>query len=365
MAQKKTFRVSLDMKAPTAQRNEWEVVEGDNGNVLEITLTDDGEPVDLTGCLVLAVFGLPTGQTVEQDTDEGSVTIGGTDNNVITIALKTGSFSPGKSASGLMKCEIQVYSGISPDLTLITSAQFTFRCRRAIMNSETIQATDEYPVLVELIEQVQQLMVTNQSDWDETDPVDPAYIKNKPASMTPSAHASTHQIGGTDALPAASTSQAGLVQLYDGVDSTDTAKAATPNAVKTAYDEAAGKYSLPSGGIPATDLASAVQTSLGKADTALQSDYLLVRALTVENVSLSSGAYQTDSLSTTYSGYTACGLVGFRAMNSSSGGANQTQVMFSRAHVFLDDRKVYYSVRNVGSSAAKVDLVFYVLYRKN
>lgn len=33
-----------------------------------------------------------------------------------------------------------------------------------------------------------------------------------------------------------------------------------------------GKYSKPSGGIPKTDLASAVQTSLGKADTALQSE---------------------------------------------------------------------------------------------
>lgn len=33
-----------------------------------------------------------------------------------------------------------------------------------------------------------------------------------------------------------------------------------------------GTYSKPSGGIPATDLASAVQTSLGKADTALQPD---------------------------------------------------------------------------------------------
>ncbi len=32
-----------------------------------------------------------------------------------------------------------------------------------------------------------------------------------------------------------------------------------------------GAYALPSGGIPATDLASAVQTSLGKADSALQS----------------------------------------------------------------------------------------------
>ena len=32
-----------------------------------------------------------------------------------------------------------------------------------------------------------------------------------------------------------------------------------------------GTYSKPSGGIPKTDLASAVQTSLGKADTAIQS----------------------------------------------------------------------------------------------
>lgn len=40
--------------------------------------------------------------------------------------------------------------------------------------------------------------------------------------------------------------------------------------VKAALD-GKGTYSKPSGGIPASDLASAVQTSLGKADTALQS----------------------------------------------------------------------------------------------
>lgn len=39
----------------------------------------------------------------------------------------------------------------------------------------------------------------------------------------------------------------------------------------TAADVGAGTYSKPSGGIPKSDLASAVQTSLGKADTALQS----------------------------------------------------------------------------------------------
>lgn len=232
---KKTFKVSLDMKAPTAQRNEWEVVEGDNGNIIEITLTDDGESVDLTGCKVLAVFGLPTGQTVEQDTDEGSVTIGGTDNNVITIALKTGSFSPGKSSSGLMKCEIQVYSGNDLD-TLVTSAQFTFRCRRAIINDDTIAATDDYPILVKLIEEVQRIITGVQSDWDEADPSEPSYINNKPTEMDPTAHASTHEIGGTDALPIATTSGAGLTQLYDGVDSSSTVLAATAAAAKKAYE---------------------------------------------------------------------------------------------------------------------------------
>lgn len=41
--------------------------------------------------------------------------------------------------------------------------------------------------------------------------------------------------------------------------------------VLDADDVGAGTYSKPAGGIPATDMASAVQTSLGKADTAIQS----------------------------------------------------------------------------------------------
>ena len=43
------------------------------------------------------------------------------------------------------------------------------------------------------------------------------------------------------------------------------------SGVQTSLDKADSAYQKPSGGIPATDMASGVQTSLGKADTALQS----------------------------------------------------------------------------------------------
>lgn len=57
-----------------------------------------------------------------------------------------------------------------------------------------------------------------------------------------------------------------LAKAQKGVD--DAAAAAA--AAQAAQSTADGKYSKPAGGIPKTDLAAAVQTSLGKADTALQ-----------------------------------------------------------------------------------------------
>ena len=57
-----------------------------------------------------------------------------------------------------------------------------------------------------------------------------------------------------------------LAKAQKGID--DAAAAAA--AAQAAQSTADGKYSKPAGGIPKTDLAAAVQTSLGKADTALQ-----------------------------------------------------------------------------------------------
>lgn len=220
----KTIPIALDLKRVGAQAQALPtLVEGDNGNVFVITMTDDGEPLDLSSASrVLCVFSKTSdGKTVEQDTEdanvnlddygitvdgdpvsadtititvsgetvtaawsgtgvtgaavdaetflerfqddgsyvftygtlswqygEHSVMIGGEDNNVVTVALKAGSYGAGTN-----NCEIQIYSGDNSDV-LVTSANFNFRGRKGIMNDETIQSEEKYPILVSLINEV-------------------------------------------------------------------------------------------------------------------------------------------------------------------------------------------------------------------
>ena len=102
------------------------------------------------------------------------------------------------------------------------------------------------------------------TDYSRADHVHPT-----DTSRASTSHASSSTTYGTG-----TSSNYGHLKLSDSTSSTSGTSggiAATPSAVKSAYDLASGKYSKPSGGIPSTDLASAVQTSLGKADTALQS----------------------------------------------------------------------------------------------
>ena len=82
-----------------------------------------------------------------QDSAEagGGVTIGGTYNNEVTVALRPASIAPGQ-----VECELQIYSDENKT-TLITTAKFNFECQRAIFNEDTAMATNEYPLLVSLI----------------------------------------------------------------------------------------------------------------------------------------------------------------------------------------------------------------------
>lgn len=70
-----------------------------------------------------------------------------------------------------------------------------------------------------------------------------------------------------------------LTKAQKGVDDA----AAAASAAQAAQSTADGKYSKPAGGIPKADLTEAIQTSLGKADTALQSHQTVTLASGTNN----------------------------------------------------------------------------------
>ena len=144
----KTQKVYLDVKKPTAQPQDIKPIKvGDTGNVFEIELVDDGAAVDLADCIVLAIFARADGKLAQQDVDTG-MTVSG---NVITLKLRSTSYTYGQN-----KCDIQVYSGLN-NATLVTSAEFYFDGARGILNDETIETEENFPVLVGLIERVEAL----------------------------------------------------------------------------------------------------------------------------------------------------------------------------------------------------------------
>ena len=106
-----------------------------------------------------------------------------------------------------------------------------------------------------------------------------------------------------------------------------------------------GTYSKPSTGIPKTDLASAVQTSLGKADTALQS-YTEQYKGTVTKVKINGSEKSPDSN----------GLVDLGTIESSgegggsSGGEEYVELDSSQSQHYLSGNRHYHLNANSGQS---------------
>lgn len=97
----------------------------------------------------------------------------------------------------------------------------------------------------------------------------------------------------------------------DLVNDTSTTNKFVSASDKTTWN---GKYSKPSGGIPSSDMTSAVQTSLGKADTALQS---------ISSSDVTTALGYTPYNSTNPNGYTSnTGTITGITMNGSSKGTS-------------------------------------------
>ena len=134
----KTFSLAIDM-VRTIGQPPFEVVWGDTGNLLEVTLTNDGVPIELHGAYVCVVFRSCIGTALQDET------------NGLTLGERAGEFTlrllPESYGAGEVSADIQVYTG-EDRATLITSRRFTFRCKNALLNDKTMQANGTYPPLI-------------------------------------------------------------------------------------------------------------------------------------------------------------------------------------------------------------------------
>lgn len=135
----KEFNIVLDIKKKSEQEP-FEVVQGDTlSNLLNISLVDGLDPYDLTGTNIEIIFSKSDGKTVQQ-TD--IVMINELDGR-LQCTLKTNTTaSPGKVIA-----EVRILS----DEILLTSARFEFYVRKSLINDETIESTNEFPILTQLI----------------------------------------------------------------------------------------------------------------------------------------------------------------------------------------------------------------------
>ena len=136
---------------------------------------------------------------------------------------------------------------------------------------------------------------TVQADWDETDPNAPSYIQNKPdlseyatdeelqavEESIPDVPAwalqpqkPTYTAGEVGAVPTTRTVNGKALSQDITLNANDVGAQPTIqdlSEIRSGAAKGATAYQKPSGGIPKSDLATAVQTSLNKADSALQS----------------------------------------------------------------------------------------------
>jgi len=239
--QTKDYSITLDMLR-TLPFRPFEIVEGDTGNVLHVTLLNNGDAMDLADCKLCITFASSNGFAMQDETS-GIEKTG--EPGAFDVALL-----PTAYGAGNVSADVQVYSG-TDDATLITSTRFDFRCRKSLINGDIIHANEAYPPLVEATRIANEAAATAlaaaeridtdigelnvQANWAETDGASDAYIKNKPAipsapgdvgaapathasqhgpggsdQVTPIAHASRHASGGADPVSPASVGAAGL-----------------------------------------------------------------------------------------------------------------------------------------------------------
>lgn len=142
----KEYDILIDLKKHK-QIEDIEVVAGDFGsNILNINIAEGIEDYELAGLSVEIAFAKPDGTTVLQDMYNGIELRG----NKIKCTLKTNTIaSPGK-----VLAEIRILEGVK----LLTTARFFFYVRKPIVDNDTVESANEFPILNNKIQEVNDLI---------------------------------------------------------------------------------------------------------------------------------------------------------------------------------------------------------------
>ena len=268
--QTKDYFITLDMMR-TLPFRPFEVVEGDTGNILHVTLLNNGDPMALGGCSIQIAFASSSGFAMQDETSG------------IAKTAAQGTFDvtllPTAYGAGNVSADVQIYSGTNSE-TLVTSTRFDFRCRKSLISGEIIRANTAYPPLIEAARVANEAAAAAlaaaeridtdigelnvQANWNELDNTQDAYIRNKPVIPVvegnvgaPLNHAARHASGGADAVSPASILAAG--------------KSATYTATLLAANWSSGSYTLSVSGVTAS---SAVEVLPGLSITQSELDAL-------------------------------------------------------------------------------------------
>lgn len=131
-----------------------EVVQGDyKTNILNITLTEDSTPVNLTNLTVTIAFKKADGTVVVDTTGSDTMSIVSATAGTIRCILRTQSIS----YAGDVIATVGLTSSINEK---ITSTEFKFKVRESIDNGDALESTNDIPILTNMISTVQNLETT-------------------------------------------------------------------------------------------------------------------------------------------------------------------------------------------------------------
>jgi hypothetical protein len=284
-----TYTATLDIKRRTPQRPL--IIEGDAGVLLDLSLTDDGVAMDITGLYARCVFRRSDGRTVlvSESDDPCPMTVTKSTGRIVITVPRT-CFRDGDNF-----LQVQILDG-DPDSGTCLSSTFPLllRAYNCLLTNEAVEESVEFPILEWLIDALRNMTVTGVT----IDPDDDGWpTATASLALTDGAYHLTLGIprGNGIASVVVDSSNPQLIITYeDGtvalamlngiasqtwveaqeyIDADELSAALTDYASKAYVAHAianAGYYSKPTGGIPASDLSEAVQDSLDLADSAIQ-----------------------------------------------------------------------------------------------